>query len=575
MNGVSRTRAPALNYGAFVDRIDFLCAHPRLRESGRLVLEEGIYRISGFKPVKVDLLSNWTANPFGQRSWQWGTAAFNFLPWLLAHHADSGNVEAIHLAVRAVRSWRAAANSDLRGYEFLDHDHATAVRGENVMLLAAYLARNGLFPEYLPELLEFADEIASKLEKDSFYSRHTNHGLEQSRILAMAADLLPEHPASERRWAIAVKRLTDELRFAFTSDGVHVENSPAYHQYVCDSFLKITATLPASRIALLNAAVDEVMPKAMAFLAHVMRPDAKFPIIGDTGAKWAVNPFQRYAGTPEYEWIEFVASRRERGKAPPSTIATFPEAGYAIVRDRWKPAARKGREYHAIMKCGFRSSYHRHDDDFNIVMHCGEDWLIDGGFFCYAEDHPVRRYLRSKWAHNVPVVDDGGERWPRLGGAIHRARMKARRAGDELHVEAESDGYPGYHASRAVHFQPRLRRFTVRDRLVPTGGAQAVTFRSLWHVPATRDIFRRDQDILVRSRKNSLAMMIRNLGPAFDQAGVFRPGLEHYANAVVSWQANRLAPAKIVAFSTKAKAFDARLQIEIVEAEDLSGWTKL
>lgn len=563
----------ALKRDAFLARIDLVARHPRLPESGRLVVQEGIFRISGFTPAKVDLLADWRANPFGRRSWQWGTAAFNFLPWIVAYHSNSLDDAAIEYALRLIRSWRKASRKELVGYEFLNHDHATAVRCENVMLFVAYLDLNGLRREDIGMLVEFVDELATQLEADSFYSKHTNHGLEQARILAMAADFLPARNASERRWTLAVSRLMDELDFAFTPDGVHVENSPAYHQYVCDAFLKIAEVLPAERITPLLQTMDRILPKAMGFLAHVIRPDAKFPIIGDTGAKWAVNPFQRYSDSEEFQWIEHVASRRERGRPPPSTIATYPEAGYAIVRDRWKPVDRKGREYHAVMKCGYRSNYHRHDDDFQIVMMCGEDWLIDGGAYGYAEDHPVRRYLRSKWAHNVPVIDTGADRWPRLASKPHAASMQVREDEGELEVRAKSGGYPGYAASRDVRFSPRRRMFVVHDRLSPEeASAGDVMYRSLWHVPATRDIFRRNQDILVRSRVSSLALMIRNKGDDFDKVGLFRPGLEHYANAVVSWQANKLQPAKIIAFSKRANVFDAELSFEMVEIDDLDGW---
>lgn len=569
-------KLPVLRHDAFVRRIDYVCAHPRLPEAGRRVLEESVYSFSGFKPVKVDLLADWKSNPLQQRSWQWGTAALNFLPWLIAHHSRARTSGAIGFAMDAIRSWQAVADSgELKGYEFLDHDHATALRGENAMLLLAYLHRQGLEQRYWAELARFIDGIADLLEKDSFYSRHTNHGLEQSRILAMCADLFPAHRASPRRWKIASSRLMDELRFAFTSDGVHVENSPAYHQYVCDSFLKIADMFPRERLPELNGAIDEVMPKAMRFLVHIVRPDSKFPIIGDTGAKWAVNPFSRYASTREYEWLEYVASKRLRGKAPDELIAAFPEAGYVVLRDRWKSPGVRGREYHVVMKCGFHSLYHRHDDDFNIVMMCGEDWLIDGGSHSYAEQLPVRRYLRSKWAHNVPVIDRGGERWPRIRGGKHATRMVVTETDGNAFVQAESGAYPGYRATRSVEFMPRQRRFTVSDRIEPTEPRAAVQFRSLWHVPAKRDVYRRGPDILVRSRKNSLAMMISNVGAPCDAVGIFRPHLEHYANAVVSWKANTLEPAKIIAFSTKASSFDCRLRFDVLDVDDLSGWERL
>lgn len=147
--------------------------------------------------------------------------------------------------------------------------------------------------------------------------------------------------------------------------------------------------------------------------------------------------------------------------------------------------------------------------------------------------------------------------------------------GGSVLVKAESGGYPGYLATRDVEFMPRQRRFVVHDRIEPMEDRGPAQFRSLWHIPAERDVFRRGQDILVRSRKNTLAMMISNAGAPCDSVGLFRPGLEHYANAVVSWRANHLEPAKIIAYSTKGASLDCRLKFEILDIDDLTGWERL
>lgn len=572
-------RPERLNHDAFLNRIEQTCANPRLAEAGRLVLEESTYSFPGFKPARVDLFADWTVSPFGKRGWQWNTAALNFLPWLVALHAATGDARALAFARAAIASWRSALRTRLRRYEFARHDHATALRAENAMLLLAYLHREGLLADAWDELADFVDGIATQLEAPDFYSRHTNHGIEQARILALCADIIPAHPASARRWQLAMARLRDELAFAFTREGVNVENSPAYHHYVCNAFLKVVEGFPRERLHPLIDEIDQVMPGAMRFMAHVVRPDGRLPIIGDTAAKPAMNVFQAYAGRPEYQWLEYVTSGRTRGKAPPEKVVGFPEAGYLIARDRWKRPDMRGREFHLVMKCGYRSHYHRHDDDFNIVMACGEDWLIDGGAYDYAEAAPVRRYLRSKWAHNVPVVDEGGERWPRLPESRHAATLDWREEGDVVFVEAVSGGYPGLEARRSLELHPRERRFVVHDRLVPAAGAEGAAqprmFRSLWHVPARKDLFRRGQEILVRSRKSSHALVIRNLGEPCDGAGPFRPGLERYANSVVSWRAHHLEPARVIAFSRHGHAFDCRLEFELVQARDLEGWDPL
>lgn len=580
MNRVAATRAPVppllIRTTAFSKRLALICGNARLAEVGRQVVDHSTYVFTGFAPIRVDLLSDWTVNPYDNRSWQLNTAAFNFLPAVIAHHAKSGASASIDFALRAVDSWLEASATVLGDYEFASHDHASAMRAENAMLLLAYLHARGLAPGRLAGLAALTDEIASSLEDDGFYNRHTNHGIEQSRVLALAAYMFPHAKASNRRWKLAERRLTEELAFAFTDEGVNVENSPAYHLYVCERFIRIIDELPRDRLTALNAAVDALMPKAMEFITHMIRPDGKLPIIGDTAARHPENRFQRYLDHPQYEWLEYATSGRVRGRPPPDTIAAFPEAGYLVVRDQWKPAQVPGREFHMILKCGCRSHYHRHDDDFNIVLTCREDWLIDGGAYSYDEHHPVRRYLRSKWAHNVPVIDEG-ERWPPLPHELHAAQLTVRRDGERTIAVATSASYDGCRASRRLTVQPRKRFFSVQDRIEPDSGKTRRMFRSLWHVPAERDIYRRGQDILVRSRKGPQAMTIRNVGAPFDAVGLLRPGLPGYANGVVSWQPNKLQPSKIVAFSTRAEALDSRLEFNLLEIPDpvQDGWERL
>jgi len=565
-----------IHAAAFATRLALVCSNARLAETGRQVVEDSVYAFTGFAPIRVDLLSDWTADPYGSRSWQWNTAAFNFLPGVVAHHALGNSPDAIDFALRALDSWRAASATVLDRYEFTRHDHASAIRAENIMLLLAHLHSRGLAHERWEDLVAMVDEIASLLEDESFYSRHTNHGIEQSRVLALVADMFPDAAASERRWKLAEQRLTEELRFAFTDEGVNVENSPAYHLYVCGIFIRLTDELPRERLVALNAKVDAVMPKAMEFITHIIRPDGKLPIIGDTAARRAGNRFRRYLDHPEYQWLEYATSSRVRGKPPSKTVAAFPEAGYLVVRDQWKPPQAPGREFHLILKCGCRSRYHRHDDDFSIVLVCGEDWLVDGGAYSYDEHDVIRRYLRSKWAHNVPVIDEG-DRWLPIPRKLHATQLKVRQDEERTIAMATSAAYPGYNASRRLTVQPRKRCFSVQDRIEPVSGGPAKMFRSLWHVPAERDVYRRGQDILVRSRKGLQALSIRNVGAPFDAVGLLRPGLPGYANAVVSWQPNKLQPAKIIAFSMRAETLDSRLEFNLFEIPDpvLDGWEPL
>lgn len=563
-------------YDAYSARLDEILANPEWVELGRKVVEEQVYCFSGFGAARLDLLSDWTANPFNDRSWQWQTASLNFMPWLIAYYGASAPAAEPRFAIDAVRSWCTATETGLRDYEFARHDHAIAVRTENLLLLAGYLASRGLCSDARLELEALIDGLCGLLEDDAFYSRHTNHGIEQSRILATAAYVLDGHPASARRWDIAMARLADELAFAFTREGVNVENSPGYHDYVCNAFLKIVRAFPRGRMETLRRRIDALMPKAMRFLAHIVRPDGKLPVIGDTQLRGVHSRFDAYADRPEAAWLEYATSNGRRGHPPEETTASFPESGYLIVRDRWRKVGDTGKDVHLVMKCGYRSRYHRHDDDLNLVLFFGEDWLVDGGAYSYEEASPVRRYLRSKWAHNVPVIQHPGRGWRALSTRSYGAALEVDLADDgSLAARARTGAYAGHRASRLLEVSRGRRSFIVHDRLDPIAPRGESLFRSLWHFPDDKEIYRRNQDILVLSTKSGRALRIRNLGERFGSVGEFFPEIAGQAGAVMSLRANQLAKVRVVSLNRRASSFESRLRFDILDKAETGGWRLL
>ena len=545
-----------------------------LIELGRRIVEEQTFSFNGFPDVKIDLLADWTANPVNNRSWQWNTASFNFMPALLGYHQASADARALDFAIAAIESWR-SARPKLRDYEFANHDHATALRAENSLYLMAHLVQEKLAPDARPGVRRLILQEAARLSQEELYSEHTNHGIEQSRILAFVAHAFPKVKSSAEWWRLALSRLEKEMAFAFTPEGVHVENSPAYHLFVCNAFLKAVYALPVDQTAGLRKTVDDTMAKAMDFATHVIRPDGMLPIIGDTQLAPPTNCFWPYSGSRAFKGFVFAASKGENGARPTRSVAAFPQSGYLIVRDRWGSSPRQFQTaFHLVMKCGWHSQYHRHDDDLNLTLYYGEDWLIDGGLHSYVEDDPVRRYLRSKWAHNVCVIDSGGDRWefsPRR--RVTSTLSVDTPVGDPVRAAGATSAYPGYRARRSLVANRKNRTFSVRDSIRPNSAdAGPVQFRSLWHVPADKDVYVRDGEALVVSRATGRAMQIQSIGEPFDNVGLLDLPVGA-GGAVYSTQANQLRPARIVSFDKHARELSSTLSFQFFPKAELTGWT--
>lgn len=553
---------------ALLGRVSGFKRSEKLAEAGRRLVDDGVVSINGYPEVAVDIQRDWSANPLGSRSWQWAVAAFRFMPALIAFHAARGEDAAMDWAMSALRSWQRAVAGPLRNYEFAHNDHAVANQAENLVFLLAYLSSEGIREKDQAEIAVAIRDHARLLSTEDFYSRHTNHGIEQSRILAVIGDFLVADPDARDWLRLAVGRLGEELDFAFTKEGVHVENSPGYHAYVCLSFLKILDYFPREEIAELADRIDALMPRAIRFLTHIARPDGTLPIIGDTVNDPIPNYFKRYRKTRDYTHLRYATTDGAEGQQPSQTAVLYPQAGYFIARDAWQPPGEGRSAFHLVLRCGFRSAYHRHDDDLNIVLYCdGEDWLVDSGAYRYAEDDPIRRYVRSKWGHNVPVVRTPPRlRWKWAAPELVLPMLRLPGAEGVSAVRAVTRTYPDHVATRDLIVSPAARTFDVIDTLVPSGSPVRRNYLSLWHIPADKDIRIEEKCVVVTSRLTGTRLVIENLTARRAKIHLVDPGIPGQQGASYSPFSNTLEPVQVLAFEWAGNHLHSLLQFRFEAA---------
>jgi hypothetical protein len=141
----------------------------------------------------------------------------------------------------------------------------------------------------------------------------------------------------------------------FYPDGVHREQSVAYHHFVTHLFS--IAGLP--------------QPKALAYLGAIRQPDGSLPMIGD-------NDDGRASTRP----LELPAA---------GGSAAFPDAGHYVMRHSGD---------YCFVRCGEFGPGHAHADLMSPVIWLrGEPVLVDPGTFVYNGNPEMRRYFRT--AHNI------------------------------------------------------------------------------------------------------------------------------------------------------------------------------
>lgn len=331
----------------------------------------------------------WRSGDHQNRTWLFALHSFAPLDALMAVGAWDG-------VKTLVEEWRADFVTDqpIELGSFPWHDHATALRLDRLSLMR--LSGQG------PDLPKLAEDHATLLLREDFYSKHTNHGFDQALALLLASYAFAESCDTSAWLEIGLARLIDEIEFAFNDEGVHVENSPAYH-------VGMTANLMRARFVKETLGIkttfdfDTLLNKALLFTAWITGPSRTLAMLGDSTERGG-QPSEELANLPNYQHVSYASSGGTHGKAVDSNVAVYPGAGYAIYRSAWFPWRN---HVHLVMKSGFLSQYHRQDDDLNILLQAhGEHWLIDSGLYNHNQKDPTRIYMRSALAHNIPYIKD-------------------------------------------------------------------------------------------------------------------------------------------------------------------------
>jgi hypothetical protein len=346
----------------------------------------------------------------------------------------------------------------------------------------------------------------------SLYSSPNTHLLGEATALVVGGLVFSDCAAGRGWLARGGELLEAEIERQVDADGVHAELSTWYHCYAVDFYLQ-AAILARRNERELGGRLLERLERMLEVVLHMSRPDGTLPLLGDddggralaldvtdygdasdllsTGAAFfGREDFKRQAHGFRQETLWLLGSSgwrrfRDLDESTPSALAaSFPEAGYVVLRSGWRR-----HDSHLVFDCGGLGRIgggHGHADALSLVLFAGgRELLVDPGTCVYNGDREWRDYFRSTRAHNTAVVDgrDQSEpadtfRWRR--GA--KARLLANASFESLdYVAGEHDGYVRA-SGGLVH---RRRILALRDQywLVVDefrgGGAHTVDL--FWH----------------------------------------------------------------------------------------------
>lgn len=530
-------------------------------EKGRLLSDSGILLFPGFEQHSKFTWDDWTENPFSNRSWQWRLNWLSFLSFLIAHHASSGIDAALDKGRDSIQSWldKYLLTDENCGFEFIWHDHGTALRAEQIHLFLTYVSqyasgwknKNLNFFQYAQKACRIH---AAWLVKDSFYSIHTNHGLEQSRVLLLLSFAFSEDPQATHWRRLAIGRLESELDYSFTEEGVHVENSPAYHVFVFKVFTGVLEDYSSEALGDLSLKFKVFSKKALEFTARIIRPDGFLPIIGDTEQLPTTDSYRASLGDSlEYSGFCFANSQGRRGVKFSSLNKVYAKSGYAIFRDGWQDSGKNSRSLHLIVKAGCLSNYHHQQDEGHVSLYAlGEDWLIDSGLYNYNQTDLIRKYMRSRQAHNVAVISNSS----------YPAEFKKRLSGWNISNFDESDNFPFVEIDIRVLEQIRqIRRVSLNneksmvtvddDFLMQDGVARDVTL--LWHVPLDKVIKIVGDGSVKIFGKTGISLSLNVMGDRPDEVLVRKGVTGSQVFSCISLKSNKYQDSQVIQVVFKAR----------------------
>jgi hypothetical protein len=159
-------------------------------------MRAGMVTFDDFAAAPLPASPTWSEDPYGQRRWLFHLHRFAFMPFLLAAHRETGDAWYVDRAQDLTLNWL-ARNWTLDPPSIKSwHDHATALRLENLLYLFEYVRTREMHDDFLRGLLAAIPLHAAILSHESFYTRRSNHGLDQSYVLLLAGAVVPEFDES-------------------------------------------------------------------------------------------------------------------------------------------------------------------------------------------------------------------------------------------------------------------------------------------------------------------------------------------------------------------------------------------
>ena len=224
---------------------------------------------------------------------------------------------------------------------------------------------------------------------DPEHTTASNHWLYMMLGLRSIWSVLPE-TAETRAWgAYAIDGAVDYIDERVSSEGISLEHSPGYHEYVASTLTSLTNT------GLFGQALEARTEQMLSQLVWMVNPSEEFVNIGDSAGTYSPG----LSST-----ADFAASDGTSGEEPPMAPVGFPEAGVAVLRSPWSEHPYQSHSFVYFM-AAFHSTVHKHADHLTFEWNdLGVPIVVDSGKYSY-DAGPWRTFFMSTRSSNTVEID--------------------------------------------------------------------------------------------------------------------------------------------------------------------------
>lgn len=453
------------------------------------------WTLTGFPPVPLSLPLDWDTLCTTNRSWAFHLHAWEFMDPMVRAYMASRDLQLLEWCLDRALSWldtyvtRDSGRDDSMAW----YDMSLGLRSPRLVGLIALAFDAGIDASVVRRLLLGAFKHRHEHYLDKSFNPRTNHGYYAAVGQTVLGRTLRPLVGMAELESQGEQRLGMMAAAQFKEDGLHSEHSPDYHRMVLRSF-----ELCIEQGLIRDPEVIERVEKAAHALGWLIQPNGRLVQFGDTPER--VMSSNR-APLSADDNTNFLISNGSVGRPNDKTLAVYPHAGYAFVRQPqpMQASAFDGSSYLAFSSA-FHSRAHKHADDHTFVWYDrGAEILVDAGRFGYGEllpmdsplrskgyyySAPERQYVESTIAHNTVALD--GENHERRRRKPFGSGLRDCYQEDEIYVLTGVVDHPDWSHHRRLTFLPG-RWLVVEDDIADNSG-QPRDMRSWFNLAGNFDL---------------------------------------------------------------------------------------